>query len=67
MKNRKELAGNYHQLLSGHAVTWACLADTIKKILSSECLWCGSGERQIRHHLLAIGEQSYVEKSREGM
>ena len=29
----------------------ACLAEKIHKILSGECWWCGSGERQSRHHL----------------
>ena len=49
---KKLLAGVYYQkLLSGHAATGAYLADKIKKIRSSECWWCGSGERQARRHL----------------
>ena len=36
---------------SGHAATGAYLADKAGKIQSSECWWCGSGERQTRRHL----------------
>ena len=47
---RKELAGRYYQLLTGHAA----VATHLKRIgqsASDECWWCGSGERQTRLHL----------------
>ena len=50
-KARKELAGRFYQLMSGHAAT----AEHLKRVGqadSDECFWCGSGERQTRHHLL---------------
>ena len=50
-KTRKELAGRYYQLLSGHAAT----ADRLVRVgqaLSNRCWECGSGERQSRYHLL---------------
>lgn len=46
---RKELAGRFYQLLSGHAAT----ADHLRRFgqaQSDRCWECGSGERQTRHH-----------------
>ena len=45
---RKSLAGRYYQLQSGHAAIGSYLHD---KVDSDECWWCGSNERQSRHHL----------------
>ena len=47
---RKELAGRFYQLLSGHAATAPHL-QRFGQSPSDRCWWCGSGERQIRHHL----------------
>ena len=47
---RKELAGRFYQLMSGHAA----VADHLRRVgqaESSDCFWCGSGERQTRFHL----------------
>ena len=47
---RKELAGRFYQLLSGHAAT----AEHLVRVGQAEndtCFWCGSGEKQTRHHL----------------
>ena len=47
---RKELAGRYYQLLSGHAA----MAERLLRVgqaSSDQCFWCGSGERQARFHL----------------
>ena len=49
---RKELAGRYYQLLSGHAAT-ATHLKRIGQISSEDCWWCGSGERQTRLHLFS--------------
>ena len=49
-RTRKELASCFYQLLSGHATT----AEHLKRVSQAEsdtCFWCGSGERQSRHHL----------------
>ena len=49
---RKELAGRYYQLLSGHAA----MASHLKRMgqaASDSCWWCGSGERQTRLHLFS--------------
>ena len=49
-RTRKELAGRFYQLLSGHAAT----AEHLRRVGQAEsdtCFWCGSGERQTRHHL----------------
>ena len=46
----KELAGRFYQLMSGHAAT----AEHLKRVGQADsdtCFWCGSGERQTRHHL----------------
>ena len=48
---RKELAGRFYQLLSGHAATAEHLT-RIGQAESDRCFWCGSGERQTRYHLL---------------
>ena len=49
-KARKELAGRFYQLLSGHTAMGNHLlrANQAKR---DECFWCGSGERQTRFHL----------------
>ena len=49
-KVRKELAGRFYQLLSGHAATAPHLR-RIGQAPSDRCWWCGSGERQTRYHL----------------
>ena len=49
---RKELAGRYYQLLSGHAATATHLR-RIGQAPSEGCWWCGSGERQTRLHLFS--------------
>ena len=49
-KAPKELAGRFYQMLSGHAAT----AEHLKRVGQTDsdtCFWCGSGERQTRHHL----------------
>ena len=49
-RTRKELAGRYYQLLSGHAA----VAEHLKRVgqmQSDRCFWCGTGERQTRFHL----------------
>ena len=46
----KELAGRFYQLLSGHAA----VAEHLVRVGQADmdtCFWCGSGERQTRHHL----------------
>ena len=48
---RKELAGRYYQLLSGHAAT-VDRPVRVGQALSDRCWECGSGERQSRYHLL---------------
>ena len=50
-KERKEVASRYYQLLSGHASIGSYLAEKTHTVQSSECWWCGSGERQSRYHL----------------
>ena len=47
---RKELAGRFYQLLSGHAATAPHL-QRFGQSPSDQYWWCGSGERQTRHHL----------------
>ena len=47
---RKELAGRFYQLLSGHAGT-AELLRRVGQAPSDKRWWCSSGERQSRHHL----------------
>ena len=49
-KVRKELAGRFYQPLSGHAATAPHL-QRFGQSPSNRCWWCGSGERQTRHHL----------------
>ena len=48
---RKELAGRFYQLLSGHAATAEHVV-RIGQAPSNKCWSCGSGERQSRYHLL---------------
>ena len=50
-KVRKELAGRFYQLLSGHATT-AVHFRRVGQVPRDRCWWCGSGERQTHHHLL---------------
>lgn len=50
-KVRKELAGRFYQLLSGHAATAEHLR-RVEQTPGDKCWWCGSGERQSRHHLV---------------
>ena len=48
---RKELAGRFYQLLSGHAAA----AEHLRRVgqaPSDRCWCCGSGEGQSRYHLL---------------
>ena len=47
---RKELAGRFYQLLSGHAATAEHLV-RIGQAESDRCFWCGSEEKQTRYHL----------------
>ena len=49
-RSRKSVIGRYYQLLSGHTAIGSYLHDKIHKIDTDECWWCGSGERQSRHH-----------------
>ena len=44
-KTRKEIAGRFYQLLSGHAATGDHLI-RINQAERDDCFWCGSGERQ---------------------
>ena len=49
-KTRKEVAGRFYQLLSGHAAT----AEHLRRVgqaATDRCWWRGSGERQTRYHL----------------
>ena len=48
-KVRKELAGRFCQLLSGHAATAVHLR-RVGQAPNDKCWWCDSGERQLRHH-----------------
>ena len=48
---RKETASRFYQLLSGHAAVAEHLV-RVGQASSASCFWCGSGERQTRHHLL---------------
>src|SRR5437016_14664957 len=50
LKERKELAGRYYQLLSRHAAIRAYLP-RIEKITRAERWWCRSRKRQSRQHL----------------
>ena len=47
---RKEWAGRFYQLLTGHAAVAECLA-RVGQATRDQCWWCGSGERQTRFHL----------------
>ena len=49
-KCTKELAGRFYQLMSGHAAVAEHLV-RVGQADSDACFWCGSGERQTRHHL----------------
>ena len=51
-RTRKEVTGRYYQLLSGHVATGSYFRGKIQTD-SDKCWWCGSGERQSRHHLFA--------------
>ena len=46
----KELAGRFYQLASGHVAVAEHLV-RVGQADSDTCFWCGSGERQTRHHL----------------
>ena len=49
-RTRKEVASRFHQPLSGHAAA----AEHLKRVGQAPndlCFWCGTGERQTRHHL----------------
>ena len=46
----KELAGRFYQLMSGHAAVAEHLV-RVGQADNDNCFWCGSGERQTRHHL----------------
>ena len=48
---RKEIASRYYQLLSGHAAVAEHLL-RVGQAPNDRCFWCGSGERQMRYHLL---------------
>ena len=49
-KVQKELAGRFCQLLFGHAAT-ATHLKRVGQVPNDKYWWCGSGERQSRHHL----------------
>ena len=49
---RKEVAGRYYQLLSGHAATAPHLR-RVGQAASDECWWCNTGQRQTRLHLFS--------------
>ena len=49
-RTRKELAGRFYQLLSGHAATAEHLV-RIGQAENDRCFWCGSDEKQTRYHL----------------
>ena len=49
-RTRKELAGRFYQLLTGHVATAEHLL-RVNQAQSDRCWWCGSGERQPRYHL----------------
>ena len=49
---RKEVAGRYYQLLSGHAATAPHLR-RVGQASSDECWWCNTGQRQTRLHLFS--------------
>ena len=49
---RKERAGRFYQLMSGHAATAPHLR-RIGLIDTDSCWWCGSGERQTRLRLFS--------------
>ena len=46
----KELASRFYQLASGHAAVAEHLV-RVGQADNDTCFWCGSGERQTRHHL----------------
>ena len=48
---RKEVASRFYQLLSGYAAVAEHLL-RVGQVSSDLCFWCGTGERQRRHHLL---------------
>ena len=50
-KVRKELVCHFYQLLLGHAAM-APYLHRFGKAPNDTCCWCGTGEIQIRHHLL---------------
>ena len=62
-KTKKELASRYYQLLSGHAAIEEHLT-RIGQATSSHCWWCGTGEKQTRHHLLIKCRRSKPEITR---
>lgn len=45
----KRTTSRFFQLPSSHAAIGSCLAERTHTIQSSECWWCGSGERQPCH------------------
>ena len=47
---RKERAGRFYQLMTGHAATAPHLK-RIGQVESDRCWWCNSGQRQSRFHL----------------
>ena len=49
-QTRKELAGRFYQLLSGHAAMASHLV-RVGQAPRDACWWCGSGEKQTRFHL----------------
>ena len=49
-KAPKELASRFYQLMTGHAATAEHLS-RVGQASSDSCFWCGSKERQTRHHL----------------
>ena len=63
-QSRKELAGRFYQLLSGHAAP-AVHLKRVGQAPSDKCWWCGNGERQSRHQVptLDAGNPKIVEKS----
>ena len=49
-RTRKEVAGRFYQLLSGHTAAVGHLK-RVGQAPSDLCFWCGSGEKQTRYHL----------------
>ena len=49
---KKDVAGRYYQLMSGHVATAPHLR-RVGQAISDECWWCDTGQRQTRLHLFS--------------